>query len=241
MAEVFEVRRIRLQETGAPPLSRADAAARDRVWQEKVTANPSLFDGPVAACAGVRWEGEGSLVLDWARVTYRHYALRRAGVTAWLPSLYVSVVQPVEGGLLVARMSASTAAPGRWQLPGGSVEPPGGDQVLDEAALRREAVCELAEEIGLHVPPARLTLWAMARGKHGNTGVMFRAPEQSWRTLQTCYAALVAADRARGCEPELDRIARVRSAGDLAGLDGPHVDYLEPIVRRYAAEASPPP
>ncbi|MGW7199383.1 hypothetical protein [Streptomyces chryseus] len=53
--------------------------------------------------------------------------------------------------------------------------------------------------------------------------------------MPTAFAAAVAAERARGREPELDDIALVRSPGELVGLVGPHADYLEPIVRRYAA------
>ncbi|WP_043633261.1 hypothetical protein [Nonomuraea candida] len=74
---------------------------------------------------------------------------------------------------------------------------------------------------------------ALARGRRGSVGVVFRAPERSWRSLSACSGASAAADRARGCEPEFDRITRVSSAGDLAALGGPHVDYLEPVVRRY--------
>jgi hypothetical protein len=55
VAELFDVRQLRLVEAEAPPLPREDAAARDRVWAEAVAAaKPNLFDGPVAACAGVR-------------------------------------------------------------------------------------------------------------------------------------------------------------------------------------------
>lgn len=52
----------------------------------------------------------------------------------------------------------------------------------------------------------------------------------------TSFKAVVAADRADGRDPELDRIALVRSAADFVDLDGPHADYLAPVVRRYARE-----
>ncbi|MEV5646298.1 hypothetical protein AB0L67_40440 [Streptomyces flaveolus] len=32
---------------------------------------------------------------------------------------------------------------------------------------------------------------------------------------------------------QLDDIVLVSSPDELAGLDGPHADYLEPIVRRF--------
>lgn len=205
------------------------------MWDKAVQANPSLFDGPVVACAGLEWEGPHTLVLSWARVTYRHYALRRVpGATSWLPSLFVNVVQPTgDGCLLAARMSSSTAAPGRWQLPGGSVEPPEEHEVLDEAALRRHAARELAEETGVGTGPEDLTLWAVTRGEHQSIGLTFLAPRRPASELRERFAALVVAEQALGREAELDQIALVRSPAELADLDGPHVDYLELIVRRY--------
>ncbi|WP_455351330.1 NUDIX hydrolase [Streptomyces sp. SYSU K217416] len=232
--DLFDVHRLRLAEADAPRLSPDDQLARDRVWDKAVQANPSLFDGPVVACAGMEWEGPRSLVISWARVTYRHYALRRVpGATSWLPSLFVNVVQPTDDGcLLVARMSSSTAAPGRWQLPGGSIEPPEDQEALDEAALRHHAARELAEETGVDAAPEDLTLWAVTRGEHGSIGLVFLAPCQPASVLGERFAAVVAAEQVLGREPELDKIALVRSPAQLAEL-APQVDYLEPVVRRY--------
>lgn len=233
--DLFDVHQLRLAEVDAPPVSPEDQLAWDRVWDKAVQANPNLFDGPAVACAGLEWEGPHSLVLSWARVTYRHYALRWVpGATSWLPSLFVNVVQPTDDGcLLAARMSASTAAPGRWQLPGGSVESPEDHDVLDEAALRRHAARELAEETGIDTAPDDLTLWAVTRGEHRSIGLTYLAPRQLASVLRERFAAVAAAERALGREPELDQIALVRSPDELADLDGPHVDYLEPVVRRY--------
>ncbi|MEU0572299.1 NUDIX hydrolase [Nonomuraea sp. NPDC005983] len=234
--ELMDVRRLRLVEAAAPAISPEDRLAMNRVWEETVQANPSLFDGPVAACAGLERDGPHSLVLSWARTTYRRYALRRVpGATAWLPSLFVSVVQPTaDGRLLVGRMSSSTATPGRWQLPGGSVEPPDDRESLDEAALRRHAARELVEETGIDTPPDDLTLWLVARGKRGSVGVLFLAPSRPASLVHERFGALVSAETALGRDPELDRIALVRSQAEVAGLAGSHVDYLEPVVRRYA-------
>ncbi|MGW6503877.1 NUDIX domain-containing protein [Nonomuraea angiospora] len=232
--DLFEVRQLRLTEVEAPRLSSGEELARDRVWIEAVKANPSLFDGPVVACAGVEWEGPHSLVLSWARVTYRHYALRRVPGASWLPSLFVNVVQPTdEGRVLVARMSTSTAAPGRWQLPGGSVEPPEHREELDAAAVRRHAARELAEETGVELAADQLRLWVATRGENRSIGLTFLAPPQPPAVLAERFEAVTAAEQALGRDPELDRIALVRSPAELAGLDGPQVDYLEPVVRRY--------
>ncbi|MBG0818693.1 NUDIX domain-containing protein [Planomonospora sp. ID82291] len=236
--ELFGVHRLRLTEVAAPRLSPEDELARDRVWDAAVQANPNLFDGPVVACAGLEREGPRSLVLTWARVTYRHYALRQVpGATGWLPSLFVNAVQPTDDGrVLVARMSSSTAAPGRWQLPGGSVEPPQDHEVLDEAALRRHAARELTEETGLDTAPEELTLWAVTRGEHRSVGLVFLAPPRRVSVLGERFAALVTAGQAAGRESELDRIAVVGSAAELANLSGPHADYLEPVVRCYTEQ-----
>ena len=170
-----------------PLVPPTDRLAMNHAWEEAVAANPSLFDGPVAACAGLGWDGPRRLVLSWARTTYRHYALRRVPGATWLPSLFVSVVQPTDDGcLLVARMSSSTAAPGRWQLPGGSMEPPSAHEPLDLAALRRHAARELVEETGADTAPEDLTLWVVTRGENGSIGVLFLAP---CRRLPCCMSS----------------------------------------------------
>lgn len=154
-------------EAEEPPLSPSDEAARDRVWGNAVQANPALFDGPVVACAELERTGPRILRLSWVRVTYRHYALRRVPGATALPSLFVNVIQPTEDGrVLAARMSPSTAAPGHWQLPGGSVEPPRDGEVLDEASLGGQAARELVEELGIDAAAETLRLWAVTRGEN---------------------------------------------------------------------------
>ncbi|MGW0392251.1 NUDIX hydrolase [Streptomyces sp. NPDC003042] len=232
--DLFDVQRLHLAEVEAPPLSPEDESAGDRVWDMAVQANPTLFDGPVVACAGLGWIGPHALRLSWARVTYRHYALRQvAGATA-LPSLFVNVVQPTDDGrVLAARMSPSTAAPGRWQLPGGSVEPPLDGEALDEAALGGQASRELVEEMGIDTAPGALRLWAVTRGENSSIGLTYLAPALPESALREDFAAAARAERAQDREPELDEIALVRSPDELARLVGPHADYLEPVVRRY--------
>ncbi|MGW1528067.1 NUDIX hydrolase [Streptomyces sp. NPDC002159] len=239
--DLLDVRSIRFVETAAPWLSCEEQAALDRVWEDAVQANPNLFDGPVAACAGLEREDPHGLVITWARTTYRHYALRRVNGTARrLPALFVSALQPTEDGrLMVGRMSPATAAPGRWQLPGGSLEPPVGDGPLDLAALRGHAARELVEETGVDTPAEDLALWRVTLGAGGNVGALFTAPSRPVSLLHDRFQALVASEKALGREPELDRFALVRSPADLARLAGPHVDYLEPVVRLYTA-ATPP-
>ncbi|MGW2642686.1 NUDIX hydrolase [Streptomyces sp. NPDC001348] len=234
--ELLRARRVRLVETPPPELPAEERSAMDRVWDEAVRANPTLFDGPVAALTGLTWEERHGLVLSWTRASYRLRALRGVpGATAWLPSLFVCVLQPTDDGrLLVGRMAPWTAAPGRWQLPGGSVEPPAAGEDLDLAALRRHAARELAEETGADTGPEALTLGLATRGRTGSVGILFLAPACSAASLYERYAALADAETAQGREPEFDRLALVGSPDALAALGGPHVDYLEPVVRDFA-------
>ncbi|MEU3353089.1 NUDIX domain-containing protein [Streptomyces sp. NPDC037389] len=232
--KLFDVHRLHLTECAAPVLSAELEAARDRTWEMAVAANPALFDGPVVACAGLRWEEPGTLFLRWAAVTYRHYALRRVPGGGALPSLFVNAIQPTDDGrVVVARMSPATAAPGRWQLPGGSVEPPRDGEVLDEGALSGKAARELAEEVGVEVKPDELRLWAASRGGNLSVGLTYLAPALPEAELSSRFTAVAAAERAAGREPELAEIAFVRSPHELVGLTGPHADYVEPVVRRY--------
>ncbi|MET7730015.1 NUDIX hydrolase [Streptomyces sp. NPDC005402] len=232
MPELLEAEGLRLVEV-APPVVPADTrTAMDREWDEAVLANPALFDGPVAVCAGLSREAPGTLLVSWSRVTYRYFALRRVPGATTLRSLFVSVTQPTgDGRLLVGRMSSSTAAPGRWQFPGGSVEPPTGEEPLDEHALRRHAAVELAEETGLDIPAADLTRCLVTHGEDGQVGVHYLAPPLPAPVLRERFEALVAAETARGRAPEFERIALVGSPAELPDLAGPHVGYLEPVVR----------
>lgn len=117
VVELLETRRLRLVEAAAPRIPPEEQAAMNRAWDEAVRANQALFDGPAVSCAGLERDDPDGLVITWARTTYRLHALRRVpGATVWLPSLFVSVVQPSDDGrLLVVRMSPWTAAPGRWR------------------------------------------------------------------------------------------------------------------------------
>ncbi|MFC5890630.1 NUDIX hydrolase [Kitasatospora sp. CM 4170] len=229
-SEVLDVRELVLVE--APPLrlSAGERAARDRAWEQAVRRNPALFDGPVVACTGVSWDGPGRLAVSWTRATYRHYALRAVpSVTVSTASLSVSVLQPTaDRRLLVGRMSSATATPGRWQPPGGSVEPRPDDRPLDLADLRREAARELAEETGVRAVPGELTLWAATRGPYGSIGVLFLAPALPQALLCERFEALPP-------ERELVEIAFVGSPAELARLAGPHADYLDAALHRYAS------
>lgn len=208
----------------------------DAAWAAAVRVNPALFDGPVAGCTGLAHDPRDGLVLTWVRATYRYYVLRRLpGATVRLPSLFVSVAQPADDGrLLVGRMASWTTSPGRWQLPGGSVEPPRDGDPLDPTALRHQAARELAEETGVDTPADDLTPWQVTRGANGSVGVLFQAPPRPAAWLYERHAIRSAAERALGRTPEFDRLALVPSPAELAALTGPHVSYLAPVLRRHS-------
>ncbi|MFE3852256.1 NUDIX hydrolase [Streptomyces griseorubiginosus] len=232
MTELLEAGELRLVEVAPPALPAESRAAMNREWDEAVLANPALFDGPVVLCAGLSRDDGDALLVSWSRTTYRYFALRRVPGATALRSLFVSVIQPTDDGrVLVGRMSRSTAAPGRWQFPGGSVEPPTGDEPLDERALRRHAAVELAEETGVDTPAAALTRCLITYGDDGQVGVHYLAPSLPASALRDCFDNLAAAERAQGRDPEFDRIAFVGSPAELPQLEGPHVVYLEPVVR----------
>ncbi|MEU5243827.1 NUDIX hydrolase [Streptomyces asoensis] len=233
--DVIEATELRLVEEPPPQLSAEHRAARDRIWDELSSHNRALFDGPVVACTTLTQPHPHELLLGWARVTYRNFALRQVPGATALPSLFVDVLQPTaDGALLVAQMSTATAHPGRWHLPGGSVEPPDAGQTLDTASLRHNAARELLEELGVDTAPDVLTLWAVTRGDYGNIGIHFAAPPQPATVLNERFASVVSATTAVGQAPELEQIRFVHSPADLTALAGPHADYLEPLVDRYA-------
>ncbi|MFE1459484.1 NUDIX hydrolase [Streptomyces nigra] len=234
--ELSGVRRLLLAETDPPRLTDEQTAAMERRWEEAVAANPSLFDGPTVVCAGLEWEDSQTLLLTWYRATYRLYLLRLDPVHAVsAPSVFVSVGQPTDDGrLLVGRMASSTAHSGRWQLPGGTIEPPEAGAALDLECLRRHAALELAEESGHNVASEDLELWTVTRGDKGNVGVHFRAPACPAEALTEQYTQLVAAENAEGRTPELDRLAFIGSAADVAGLGGRYADFLPVLAARHA-------
>ncbi|MFJ2865319.1 NUDIX hydrolase [Kitasatospora sp. NPDC087314] len=234
----MEARHLRLVETPAPQLSVEHQSARDHIWENAVRANPSLFDGPAVVCTALVWEDKGVLCFSWARTTYRSFALRRVPGAPAVSSVFVTVAQPTDDGrLVVGRMSPSTAAPGRWQFPGGNVEPPTAGRTLDENELRRQACKELAEEIGVHVAPEDLTLWTVTRGEHGNIGVHFQPQPLPEDILLRQFEALTESETADGRTPEFERIVAVDCA-DAGRLEGPHADYLETLLAQHSPQTA---
>ncbi|WP_460305729.1 NUDIX hydrolase, partial [Actinocorallia aurea] len=202
---LLHVRRIRMVECPLPELPAERRRAMDRAWDEAVKTNPALFDGPMVVLSDLRLDEAATLTLKWSRATFRFHALGDVPGTPALCGLYASVAQPTtEGALLVGRMAPWTSAPARWQLPGGTVEPPAEGTPLDESALRAHAARELLEETGIEVPPDALTLVTVARGR--NVGAIFKAPPLPAATIRATFSQATAAESAAGRPPELDAI-----------------------------------
>ncbi|MCP2313906.1 NUDIX hydrolase [Kitasatospora paracochleata] len=161
-------------------------------WQSALAANPNLFDGPIVAARSLSWDGATCRV-DWSAGTYSQYLWRRASGPAvgrrFARALFASVL-PVttDGRVVLGRMGAATSTPGRVQLPGGNVDVPPSGALLTEAAVRAEAVRELAEETGLALRPDEVTLWAVKTGgDHGDIGIIFGAPPRDATELRAIF------------------------------------------------------
>ncbi|MFE6709574.1 NUDIX domain-containing protein [Streptomyces sp. NPDC057695] len=232
--EFLDVRRIAFAEGPPPVLTPWELSEVDRLWSGTRAGNPAVFDGPLVAVTGIDLSVPGVLLAHWARLSYRYRALRVLRTAADVPgSVFVTVLLPTERGLVVGRGSATTAAPGRWTLPGGAVEPPVGAGPLTEDALRRDAAREVAEEIGVRVAAERLRLFAVTRGhRFGSLGFHFLAPPAAAAPVLRRHAELVAAESGHGAGPELDALAFVSSASAAERL-GPGSDYLAQILDRY--------
>ncbi|GAA3725805.1 NUDIX domain-containing protein [Streptomyces tremellae] len=233
--ELLRVRHLSLRETAPPVPTHDEEQEMNRIWEDVTQANPLLFDGPVVGCVGWEWEEPHDLTLTWARTTYRFHGLRQVPGAPSLPAVFASVVQPDEDGrILVGRMASSTASPGRWQLPGGAVEPPAEDEVLDVPVLHGHAARELAEETGLGTGPGELRLWRVTRRLNGDVGFLFAAPGLPAALVRERYAELAASETAAGRDPELAEIAFVGSLAELEALGGTYAEFVEPVVRHCA-------
>ncbi|MFC9705698.1 NUDIX hydrolase [Streptomyces sp. NPDC056943] len=232
--EFLDAQQIDFVELPPPALSPQERGEVDRLWAETKSNNPTTFDGPLVASLGIDLTGPGPSVVRWARMTYRHRALRKLRPAEEVPgSVFVTVLLPTEAGLVVGRGSPTTAAPGRWSLPGGSAEPPAAGRPLDMASLRRHAARELAEELGVPASDEELRLCGLTRGtRFGSLGFHFLAPPVPSALVRRRHAALAVTETERGVVPELDEIAFVPSAERAVRL-GPGADYLHQVLGQY--------
>ncbi|CAL9335896.1 hypothetical protein SUDANB6_00166 [Streptomyces sp. enrichment culture] len=231
--EFVDAQRIDLVEHPPPVLSPWERREVDRLWSRTTARNPTAFDGPLVVSLGLGRPDPGRLTVRWARMTYRHRALRQLRPAGGVPgSVFVTVLLPTEAGLVVGRGSPTTAAPGRWTLPGGTAEPPPPGQPLDVDSLRRHAARELAEEVGIHLVADELRLRYLTRGRRfGSLGFHFLAPPVPGALVRHRHAGLGASAAGRDAV-ELDELSLVATAGHATRL-GPCADYLPHVLDRY--------
>jgi 8-oxo-dGTP diphosphatase len=124
-----------------------------------------------------------------------------------------------DGRILITQRRADQALGGRWEFPGGKVEP--GEAPVD--ALIRE----LREEIGVTVAVGRI--W----------DVLFHA-YPDFDLVMLVYLCRIATDSAGAAEPRTVEVADLAwvPAGDLGGWDILPAD--RPLVERLRAEGVPP-
>ncbi|MGW5333285.1 NUDIX domain-containing protein [Streptomyces bauhiniae] len=233
-AQLWDVSRLRFEETAPPALTADQRTTMDHRWEAAVRANPTLFDGPVAALTGFERDDTGGLSVSWTRLTYRYRVLRGVPGAPAVAGLFVAVLQPGDdGGLLVGRMSPTTSAPGQWQPPGGTLEPPREEAVLDLEVLRLHAARELAEETGSDTPADALVPGPVVLGARGSLGFLFTAPPRPARELRERHAELARTEIASGVDPEFDRVELIGSPAELRALPGPSASYLELAAGRF--------
>lgn len=232
--QFFDAHRVTFVEQPPPTLSAWEQGEVDRIWQETTARNPAVFDGPLVGSLGVDLPMSCQLVASWARMTYRHRALRQLRPPEHVPgAVFVTVLLPTESGLAIGRGSSTTATPGRWSLPGGSAEPPPAGHALELEGLRQHAVRELAEELGIHMSEEELRLWTITRGRRfGSLGFHFLAPPVSSAFVRRRHGDLAACESDHGIGPELDEVAFVSSSTEATRL-GPGADYLPHVLDRY--------
>lgn len=144
-------------------------------WAEYSRDRPTLFNGAMVACESHVLSADRTMQINWFRTCYAHYLIRRAPAFKLQParSIYASVVLVSETGrIAVGEMAATTASPGRLQLPGGNIE--SDNTGLSLEVCRAAASRELAEEVGLDVAPQQLRLWRVKiGGEHDDIGLLF--------------------------------------------------------------------
>lgn len=223
--------RLRFAETDPPAFEEVVEQRIRAAWDAAVAVNPHLFDGPVVACTGVGTDADG-VVVRWAPTTFRRYAGRRNRSLPYVACLWDGVVLTDEDGrVLVGRTASWTATPGRWQLPGGNVEPPSrAAGTLAAEAVRAHAALELREETGVDVEPSGLTPLCVLTYPTGDTGVVYRTDGHRAADVEARFADLVAHEQQAGGVAEFDRIAWIRGVSDLHGEPGTIGGYLDLLL-----------
>jgi 8-oxo-dGTP pyrophosphatase MutT (NUDIX family) len=147
---VVQVRRLELVFAPQPwPFAQARRAAIEAHFEERRSARPALWNGPVLLMHRHRFEGEllqGALMqTDYASfMAWRDWGYPEAGVTACFS---MGALRGSDGGWLLGVMAQHTAAAGKIYFPAGTPDP--GDVSDGMVDLAGSVTREVTEETGL--------------------------------------------------------------------------------------------
>ncbi|WP_322990287.1 NUDIX hydrolase [Hoeflea sp.] len=201
----------------------AESEAVDAHWQREQRERPWLYNGTVMLHRGLTFE-HGFISGVSHRVPFAallHWLKIRPEADVW--HLFGSaVILSGDGAMLLIRMAANTANPGRVYAPAGSLDPSDitGDLVDVDGAIRREAL----EETGLDLTEAeaegRLLCWR--RGRMVSVFRRFRYAETAEQLV-----VRVREHVRTSAEQEIDDVVVVRAPAD-AGATAP--DYMQALL-----------
>ncbi|WP_083213742.1 MULTISPECIES: NUDIX hydrolase [unclassified Ensifer] len=221
--EIIPISDVDIRVNGAAhPFHLEEAGRAQENWEKEIAANPHLFDGRMVLQRALRIEdgqirGEGHVVpystFLWWRKTREEGAFHLFAMPAILSS---------DGALILVRMGAHTANPGRVYSPSGSLEP---DDVIEGRCdiagnIRREALEETGIDLALGVAEPGYHLLHMARAV--TVIRIYHCPETA-EALVARVAAHIAADP----EPEIDEAIAVFGP-DPAAYNYP--PFIPPIL-----------
>ncbi|SOE10454.1 hypothetical protein SAMN05877838_0773 [Hoeflea halophila] len=214
--------RLRLDEAEHPWRVREHAAI-EADWAREQVARPWLFNGTVMIHRGLELEGG---VISGISHRAPYAALRRL-VATW-PRADVwhlfgsAVILSSDDAMLLIRMAAKTANPGKVYAPAGSLDPSDiRDGMVDvDGSILREAREETGLDLTAAAAESRLLCW-----RSGGLVAVFRR----FRLTETAdvLAARIRAHIRTSAEGEIEDVVVVRAPQDA----GPTVpDYMQAMV-----------
>lgn len=206
------------------PFDAEDQAAIAAHWAGEIAAKPKLFDGRVLIARDAKIEAD-RLVARHAEIGFSafHWWRLRSDARGLANVFGAAAVVAADGGVLLGRMAAHTAAAGMAYFPCGT--PDLSDVVDGRVDLERSIARELREETGLEAPEARPTAEVFAVFAPKVVAYVRRyESDLSSAELGRQIAAHLAADP----EPELESVTFVRSVEALTETSPPYVRLVLP-------------
>ena len=238
VGEVFAVAGVKLTVDPAPhPFVRDNEAAIAAHWQREETERPWLYNGTVLMHRALALDDVGCVTGVSHRVPYAallHFIRTRPEVDCW--HLFATAV-PVaaDGGLVLIRMAAQTANPGRVYSPAGSLDENdiAGPLVDIEGSMLRETM----EEAGFDIARQRdmvpeKGLWAWSSGRRMTVFRRYRLP---WPGLEAVRR--IEHHRDHGGDREIAGAVHMRTA-DAGDMQAAMPDYMKAIAAFHFSDPS---